>query len=476
MAEPVDLCYVISHGFAARMLMQTGLLLQLADAGKTIAIISPDPEDENLQEYARHPRIQVFADPQKNNHWTNDYLFKRKYYLEDLSSNPVLWEKHLYSIFYSKSRHPWKRLRPLYYYVLYRLNKLFPAIRRRFQQNESKYLESRELAALIHKIQPKLVVSTYPVNLLEAKVLYAAKQHKTTSLIHLLSWDNITCKGIFPVTSDYYIAWGEIMYQELKEYYGVADDRVVTCGVPHFDQHIKVQQSPSFTKLLEDLSLHPEHPYLFVAMSAPRFAPREVDIVEQLARWVEADVFGSDQQLIIRPHPQNVRGSLADTSWLKRLDRLQSRRVAIDYPQLVDSRLKWSMKKQDMERLSNLLAGCSVCLNSGSTVSIDALMLDKPVVLTSFDGESRLNYWKSARRLIDYPHLKKFVALGGARVTLSFGELKQVLLDYIQQPDLDRAQRKRALEKECFKNDGRATERVVEAVLNLLTKSECLQK
>ena len=191
-----DLCYVISHGFAARMLFQTGLISQLLDRGLSIAIITPDANDENLDEYRHLPQMQIFGSQEKTNIWEDDYNFKRKYYLEDIKANPALWEKHVYSIWYSSSKHPWKRVRPLFYYLAYALNKYFPSIRSNFAKKEHQYLQSTEAQQVIEQIQPRLVVSTYPVNLLEAKTLFAAQQKNIPTLLHLLSWDNITTKGL----------------------------------------------------------------------------------------------------------------------------------------------------------------------------------------------------------------------------------------------------------------------------------------
>ena len=464
----VDICYVISHGFAARMLFQTGLITKLTEEGLNIAIITPDPGDDNFKEFEQTPSIKIFGSPEKNNLWDDDYNFKRKYYLEEIKKNPALWEKHIYSLFYSTSKHPWKRVRPLYYYLIYQLIKIFPGIRNRFEKRENRYLYSASAEKLIKKINPALVVSTYPVNLLEAKTLFAAKRKNIPTLIHLLSWDNITSKGKFPVTPDHFIAWGTIMYNELKEYYNTPDNQISVCGVPHFDHHIKIKKQDKYKNEIGNLGLNPEYPYLFVAMSAPRFAPKEIDIVEWLANAIENNEWGNKLQLIIRPHPQNVQGSMRKNSWLKRLDQLKSNRVVIDYPRLVKSKVRWSMAKKDMDYLSNLLAGCSLCLNSGSTVSIDALMLDKPVLLTSFDGDAKLRYWQSARRLIDYTHLKKLVDMGGVEVVRSYDNLKNSIQKYLDNPNYNLEKRKQTLMRQCFSNDGRSTERVVEAVKNIL--------
>ncbi|PHN08601.1 glycosyltransferase family protein [Flavilitoribacter nigricans] len=466
-----DICYVISHGFAARMLLQTGLIRQLAQGGKRVAIITPDPEDENLALFREAENVEIYGNDEKIGLWGDDYLFKRKYFLEDIRKNPALWEKHIYEIFYSPSIHPWRRVRAFYYYAIHKLIPYFPSIRERFIRNEHRYLKSRRTSELLTRIDPELVVATYPVNFLEAKILYAARAAGIRTLLHLLSWDNITSKGKFPMMADHYIAWGNIMRDEFLEHYDIPPERIHICGVPHFDQHVAVREQPDYDHLLRDLGLDPGKPYLFFAMSSPRFAPREIDIIEGLSERIEKGAFGEELQLIVRPHPQNVQGFMADPTWIGRLQALASDRIAVDFPRLNKSRLRWSMQQQDMDRLSNLLAGCRVCLNSGSTVSIDALMLNKPVILTSFDAGFRVNYWRSARRLVDYTHLRKFVALGGARVVRSTAELDEAITGYLQDPDHDLAIRRHALTEECFTDDGQSTQRVLRVVRAILNKN-----
>ncbi|MFK7806510.1 MAG: hypothetical protein AB8F74_01795, partial [Saprospiraceae bacterium] len=235
------ICYIISHGFAARMILQTGLIQKLTEKGKSVAIISPDARDENFQALADNPLVMLYDANIDLTIWDDDYGVKRRYYLEDIRNNPVMWEKHIYSILYTKSKHPWKRIRPFIYYPIYKLIPHFPGIRERFKKTESKYLKDERATALLREIKPEVVVSTYPINYLESKFMYAAQQEGISTLIHLLSWDNITSKGIFPVIPDRFIAWGEIMKEELKEYYKVTDEEVFVCGVPHFDQHIEVK-------------------------------------------------------------------------------------------------------------------------------------------------------------------------------------------------------------------------------------------
>ena len=128
---------------------------------------------------------------------------------------------------------------------------------------------------------------------------------------------------------------------------------------------------------------------------------------------------------------------MADLSWGPRLEGIKSKKVGIDYPSLVKSNLPWSMQDHDMRRLSNLLAGCTVCINFGSTVSIDALMVDKPVIVAAFDGYETLPWYKSGRRQMDYIHYYKLIQLGGVKVSYSFEEFTEHLHHYINDPNAD---------------------------------------
>jgi hypothetical protein len=450
----IDVCYVISHGFAARMLVQTGLIRKLADKGKRIAIVIPDAQDPNFKELQDHSNIEVYECAIKLSIFDDDYGFKRRYFLEDIKANPVFWEKHIHSLYYSKSKHPWKRIRPIYYYAIYKLIKVFPGIRRRFATSEKRHLESTEVEDLLSRIDPSAVVSTYPINYLEAKFLYAAEKKGIKKIIHLLSWDNITSKGIFPIKADHYIAWGPVMAEEFRSYYKISDNELSICGVPHFDHHIN---KPKSIETIERLGLDPEKPILFFAMSSPRFAPYEIEVVEELAKW--------DYQMIVRPHPQNVTGAMADLRWISRLDELKSERVAISYPSLQKSNIRWSMKNEDMDELTDIIHFSTLNINSGSTVSIDALVLNKPVIIAAFDARRKLKYWKSVRRLLKYIHLEKFIALGGAEVASDFEELRVLIDAYISNSDRRQEERSNAILAECFKLDGASTERVVETMI-----------
>lgn len=469
------IAYIVSHGFAARMVMQTNLLGRLAKSGFEVILISPDDQDDNLSRYCMDKGVDLVAFKPASSFWSSNHISSRMYFLENINKNPALLEKYIYARSLSEGSSVKAKIKVRLLKVMHDLKELLPFIKSSFQRREKKMLQSEEAGNLIKRVRPDIIVSTYPVNFWESQLIEAAKGEGVKTVMHLLSWDNISCKGRFPTDAEEYIAWGPIMEAELREYYNVSEDRIYKCGVPHFDLHRESVLNPDHKKYLAEFGLDGEKPYLFFGMSSPRFAPYEIDIVEWLAQSVERNAFGKDVQLIVRPHPQNVQGGMADSSWLPRLKRLASDRTGVDFPKLVESNMPWSMQEKDMVRLSQLLSGALVSFNSGSTLSIDSLMCDTPVILTSFDGEHKLDYWRSARRLVDYVHLKKLVSYKGIPVTNNYQELSQEIKAFLNNNDYLKENRKRTLKSECS-NQGMATEVVIKALKKIAANISSSEK
>lgn len=253
------------------------------------------------------------------------------------------------------------------------------------------------------------------------------------------------------------------MSEELKEYYNADSSNIFTTGVPHFDKSRELVNPEKRKKYITSLGLDPKKPYLFFGMSSPYFSPREIDVVERLSDLVSRDIFGEDMQLIIRPHPQNVQGEMSDESWLPRLEKIKSSRVGIDYPIIEKSNLPWNMNEEDLEKLANLISGCTILLNSGSTISIEGLIHEKPVILTLFDGDANIRDHNSVRRLRNYNHMRKIINTRGLKVVYHYEELKKAIIKYLEHPETNKKERETALEKECGKIDGKSTYRIAMA-------------
>lgn len=470
----LDILFMISNGFSMRMIEQSGLLGLLYQKGLLIGILVPDISDESVKDLRSEDHIEIFEYNIQRSLLQRSISAIRNYVLNDIESNPALLEKFKSRIT-TKQRSILNSLFDQISWATYIAFRQAPRARRIFKLFEQRVFRSSMVQAQLESIYPKLFVCTYPVLSPEPEFILACKSLNIPSVLHLLSWDNITAKGIFPALPDNFVVWGPVMAQELQNYYHIQPKAIAVVGVPHFDAHIKaLAVSPNDS--LRQIGLDPDLPYLFFAMSAPRFCPAEIEIVEWLAHSIAEFHFGSKLQLIIRPHPQNVQGDMADLSWLPRLTILENLKgVAVLYPEMnKKTQLLYSINKSDMQDFTILLAHSSIVLHSGSTIGIDAMMSDRPVIMTSFDANQDIEYWRSARRLKDYTHLAQLLAYEGVSVVIDFPSLSKAIFAYLTDPNFKSNARRFTIEEYCLNNDGLATKRAAEYYIDRVNSlSQC---
>lgn len=468
-ASSVDVCYPISHGFSERMVLHSGLMRELRSLGLTAAVVTSDAGDPELKAMGERDGFALVPMPEFISRRTVLFGELRPYIYEDIRLNPALRSRHIRSYRQQRLSH---RVQTALFYRLNRFLNHRPGWRNRVMALERTMLRSGRIRRLLGELRPRLLISTYPVSWVESVFILEAQALGIPTVGQMLSWDNITAKGRFVAVPEWFLAWGPIMAQELQEYYGVPVERIYQVGVAHFDLHRKEVSLEGRRRELVRLGLNPDHPYMFLGMSNPVFAPREMDIVRWLAARINSGDFGARMQLVVRPHPQNFQGSRGRPEWREALDSLRNPRVGVDFPELRESsRVPWGMEERDMAKLANLLAGCAVSINSGSTLLIESIIHDKPTVMTAFDGEAELPWWQSARRNCEYIHLRKMLALGGVRVVKNYAEFRQALQDYLIDPHRDAAGRAAVREQELSNLTGQASAATARAIEDVLRKA-----
>ena len=465
----VDVAFVACHGFSVRLILHSGLVEGLQRRGMSVAMLVPELGSAESARLSDRYGIDVLELPALTRLASRHVEFLRRYLFEEVDGNYALLARHERIMAGPMSS---IKVEVSVYYLANKLTHVFPALRNGLERAQRRLYRNGRVAAILESLSPRLVVSTYPAKPLEGVVLAESARLGIQTVTQLLSWDNITSKGRFTVLGDRFVTWGPIMTDEIKEFYGVDDSDIAEVGVPHFDAHMKAATPERIAAELQRLELPTDRPYVFFGMSSPFTAPTEIDIVEALAEKINADEFGPDMHLLVRPHPQNLYGNMADESWVARLDAIKGPRVAIDYPSIIKGSLPWMMQEEDLLSLGNLLSGAVVTVNSGSTLSIDAMIHDRPVVVTAFDLGAELPWWQSASRGIKFTHNSKLVALKGLRVAGSFDELLTHLKAYIENPQLDKEGRKASRRMECGPCDGRSVERIADAFQRWLKTTE----
>jgi hypothetical protein len=461
--------FLLTQGFSARTVIRSGLAHLLVTQGAQVTVVSRNANEIYFQQECHTEGLQLKQEPKCGGRVAYRFRAYRPYLLDDVMNNPALRSHHIRRC----------EERPLIGRVMETVNRSLArsaVFRKLSRATERKINRSREVQQLLTELAPTLLVLPNPFGIEETIYLLHARELGIPVACQMLSWDNITAKGTPLLMPDYFISWGPIMTKEIEDLYHFPRNRIYECGVPHFDVYSQAGQLIPRDAILREVNLSSEQPYIFYGMVVDYCCPNEIDILSWLADNVNKSAFHQPCSLIIRPHPQAISGFYARSRReLERLKNLTGPRVALDMPSVLSEQLAWDLPRSDMIHLASLLAGSAMCINSNSTLCLDACMLDRPVINIAFDGWEELPYEKSARRGLNYIHMAKLLALGGIRIAKTFADLETHINAYLRDPQSDRCGRMLSVAQECGPKDGRAVERVAQTLLQLADRRQSAQ-
>jgi hypothetical protein len=128
----------------------------------------------------------------------------------------------------------------------------------------------------------------------------------TALLVH--SWDNLTNKGLIPVTPDRVAVWNDQQKDEAVRLHRVPEKQVVVTGAHSYDHWFDAKPSTTREEFCARAGLDPSKPFVLYVCSSTFIAPHEVPFVRQ---WISLVRESSDPRVreigvLVRPHPQNT--------------------------------------------------------------------------------------------------------------------------------------------------------------------------
>ena len=167
----------------------------------------------------------------------------------------------------------------------------------------------RATMALVASERPDVLLVTPLVDIGSDQVDYvkAARRLGIRSALPVLSWDNLTNKGLIRVPPDRVFVWNEAQKIEAVTMHGTDPATVVLTGAMVYDQWFARRPSSTREQFCGRVGLDPSRPILLYLCSSPFIAPDEVNFIEQ---WISAIRSAPDQRvrsagILIRPHPEN---------------------------------------------------------------------------------------------------------------------------------------------------------------------------
>ena len=171
---------------------------------------------------------------------------------------------------------------------------------------------SPDIVAALRRDRRECVVVS-PINLRfdeEVEYVKAAKRVGVPTVVPVLSWDNLTTKGLFHVQPDLVLAWHHGHCEEARAIHGVPADRVVITGSPFFDKWFGISRPISARgAICSRIGIDPDKPYLLYLGSSANIARDESWLVIALLQAIRRaeDPALDGLQIVFKPHPANLR-------------------------------------------------------------------------------------------------------------------------------------------------------------------------
>lgn len=281
--------------------------------------------------------------------------------------------------------------------------------------------------------------------------LVAARGQRLPVVAHIASWDHTVGKGVISPFCDLYVVQNAVMKDDLRRYHGIARDRVVVTGWPYTDVFQRPRPHSEYEGLLLRYGLDPGRPLVLVMGNTPTNAPYEDRFVERFVSWWE-EAARDRFQLLFRPHPR-------DREWRERFGAADGRPgVFVQEPSYTD-----------LEELAVLLQhGDAVVANAG-TILLDALVNDRPVVCVLYDEGAPPGESWAAKNVIG-EHYRELAASGAFYPAETFDEVVAGIDRALATPGELSDARRRVVDDVVGEVDGRAAERVVEAIVGAVNQ------
>lgn len=274
-----------------------------------------------------------------------------------------------------------------------------------------------------------------------APFLYAATQLKIPVSTFIFSWDNLASKGRMLGAFDYFLVWSHLMKYELLYFYpNVKEENIKVVGTPQFEPYVldkyKAERQDFYTKFNLDWNLKT----VCFSCADASIGANDPVVIRAIALALRENKIGIPCQLIVRTSPAEESSRFAN--------------VKEEFPEIIWNNPKWILTREnhaeiwsqripseeDIIDLRSLLEYVDLNINMCSTMSMDFMLFDKPVINTVFGNLENGLY--NDQRFLGYDHFKKVVDSQAVTIAKNPTELIAQIKEALVNPSARSKERK----------------------------------
>ena len=314
----------------------------------------------------------------------------------------------------------------------------------------------------LQQIAPDVVVSTATNRFEEPAIMGRAKRLGIRALTYIHSMDTLSVKGRLYPRYDGILVWSEDMRAQLHRFApATRTTPVEIVGACQYDVFHEPRYRLGREAFATRHGLDPARPIVLYALGSPRFLDEAPGALALAGRLQAENPEGI--QLLVRPHPQFDDGSL-EQAFEPLADVARIQRVA-------DTSQAFSRRAQDDARIEDWVssvAHADVVVNTSSSFTVDAALLDRPIVNVNFAANGDADEDRHVTEITgSWEHFQPLVETGGLVLADDVAAVHAGIRAYLADPSLHRAERRALAELVCGREAGPAGGRVAAAILRL---------
>jgi hypothetical protein len=234
------------------------------------------------------------------------------------------------------------------------------------------------------------------------------------------------------------------MKQELLTFYtSIIPEQVAVVGTPQFEPYILSHYGYSITEFHQRFELDATKPTLLFSCGDMSTSPNDPFYIETIAKAIADGKLVQSVNLLVRTSPAEAPKRFATLATKYHFIRW-------NYPQWVQARSNhqeaWSQRIPtiaDVHDLKSALQYSAVNINMLSTMSLDFMLFDKPVINTVFGNPK--NGLANDQRFLHYAHIEYVVDAGATYITKNEDELIAAINKALTAPDSKLVEQKELL-------------------------------
>ena len=448
----------VTRGGIARNLLQNDFY-EVLTRSFDVVIMSTAAKDPHFIEMFERHNVRFLEIQEQDHTWSDRLLF---FFHKNLIYNQTVDQKNHWGPIGTKNS-----IKPSYISYLTKKIIFIPISRLIFLRDlvrllDDLFLQKSEVAQyheVLLKEKPDLIVSTNISADTEAALIKAARRLKIRTVGMPKSWDN-TSKHGFRVKTDVFVVWNEFMKEQAIRLQNYRLDQVAVIGIPQFDYYVDKSRIWSREKFCELYGLDPARKIIMFGSEGGKF-PTDGDIAAIIAEQIHQGRFHRPCQLLVRPHYGYKNDDLKFKSVfgkaLVSVDRFNKPSA--------NFRDEWDYSRDFMDRFLNTLYHSDIAISTCSTLALDAVAFDKPLISIGFDGDDDQPYERSLRRWYETQYYSAVIKTGAIEVASSREKLASLIDQYLNHPEFKSKEREILRQKFVYPFDGQAGRRLADLVI-----------